>query len=80
MKNKNRREKIEIIGGISLMVAAVLGWAWFIWMLGGNGLTVWQKLLSILVSYVLIAGYLWLGDRGFGAVPVRIIHIERKDP
>lgn len=80
MKNKSLREKIEIFGSIALMVAAILAWAWFIWSLGGNGLTAWQKLLSILVSYALIAFYLWAGDRGFGAVPVKIIYVERREP
>jgi len=80
MKNKTLREKIEIFGGISLMVAAILGWAWFIWLLGGNGLTAWQKLLTILVSYAVIAMYLWLGDRGFGTIPVKVIYIERREP
>jgi len=78
MKNKSRREKIEIIGGIGLMVAAVLGWAWFIWLLGGNGLAVWQKLMFIAISYALIAFYVWAGDRGFGAIPVRVVYIERE--
>jgi len=80
MKNKTLREKIEIIGGIGLMIAAVVGWAWFIWLLGGHGLTIWQKLLSIAISYALIAGYLWLGDRGFGAIPVHVVYIDRREP
>lgn len=79
MKNKTLREKIEIFGGIGLMVAAILGWAWFIWSLGGNGLTVWQKLLTILVSYILIAFYLWAGDHGIGAIPVKVVYIERRE-
>lgn len=73
-KKKPLREKIEIFSGIGLMVAAVLGWSWFIWALGGNGLTAWQKLLTILVSYALIAFYLWVGDRGCGAIAVKIIN------
>lgn len=77
MKKKTLREKIEIIGGIGLIAAGVLAWSWFIWALGGHGMTSWQKLLSILISYAVIAMYLWLGDRGFGAVPVKVIYIER---
>ncbi|OHB53068.1 MAG: hypothetical protein A2Y12_16260 [Planctomycetes bacterium GWF2_42_9] len=76
MKKKSLREKIEIFGGIGLMVAAVLGWAAFIWMLGGNGFTIWQKLLSIAISYGLIAFYLWAGDRGFGAIAVKVVNLD----
>lgn len=77
MKSKTLREKVEIIGGIGLMVTAVVGWAVFIWLLGGNGLTAWQKLLSIAISYALIAFYTWAGDRGFGAVPVKVINQDQ---
>lgn len=77
MKNKTLREKIEIFGSIGLMVTAILGWAWFIWVLGGNGLTVWQKLMFIAISYALIAFYVWAGDHGFGSIPVKIINQDQ---
>ncbi len=77
MKWKKYRENMEIVFGIGFIIAAAVGWGYFIYSLCA-GLGPWEKTGTVLGSYVVVFVFCKvLSNPGAGAIPVRVVYIER---
>jgi len=79
MNRVNFKENFGIVFGISVMVAMIVAWGWFIWSLCGNGFNVWQKILWVLGSYLVVGCLCKICSiPGVGAVPVKVVYWEER--
>lgn len=70
--------KFAIFFWSTVLVGTLVGIGVFVWVLCRPGFSVLETLAFEVGAYGLIIAFIVLGDKGFGAIPVRIINKDEQ--